>query len=107
MLRLIATTGAAIVDLDAPVDLSQAKAKIGETTCIRGNTQTTLLGFANTPIPTIIEAISSTLLTGKPHGRYMFGAGCEWPWTPRDVALRNLSIAKTLTQKLGTYPGTQ
>jgi len=34
---------------------------------------------------------------------YMYGAGCEWPWEPKDMACRNLGIARALTEKLGSY----
>jgi hypothetical protein len=29
----------------------------------------------------------------------MYAAGCEWPWAPLDLAIRNLSIAKALVEK--------
>jgi hypothetical protein len=44
-----------------------------------------------------------TITAGKPNGKYMFAAGCEWPWEPKELSIRNLSIAKALVEQLGKY----
>ena len=103
MLKLIANTGASIVDIDYQVDLAMAKEKIGERICIRGNSNTSILGDRTSNPETIINIVSKNLLDGKPNGRYMYAAGCEWPWEPLDMAIRNLSIAKACCEKLGKY----
>ena len=51
----------------------------------------------------VIEEITKTIETGKPGGYYQFSSGCEFPWEPLNLAIRNLSIAKSLTEKLGYY----
>jgi len=103
MLNLIANTGTSIVDLDYQVNLAAAKEKIGEQVCLRGNTNTIILGNPAYGIDQVYEAIMKTIEAGKPNGRYMFGAGCEWPWEPKEVAIRNLSLAKALVEHVGKY----
>ncbi|MDX1798317.1 MAG: uroporphyrinogen decarboxylase family protein, partial [Candidatus Lokiarchaeia archaeon] len=103
MLQLISSTNAAIIDLDYQVDLKTAKKKIGNRNCIRGNTNTQILGSENYSISRIIEEINITIEAGKPGGCYQFSSGCEWPWLPIEMASRNLGIAKALVEKLGYY----
>ncbi len=103
MLKLLASTGASVLDIDSPVDLTIAKKKIGDKTCIRGNTDTTVLGNPYSNINEVIDKITKTIEAGKSNGRYMFAAGCEWPWEPLDLAIRNLSLAKAINEKLGCY----
>ena len=103
MLKLVSSTNAAILDLDYQVDLNIAKQKVGENNCIRGNTNTQILGNPSYSSSDVIEAVSETIKAGKPGGMYQYAAGCEWPWEPLDMAIRNLSIAKALTEKMGYY----
>jgi uroporphyrinogen-III decarboxylase len=103
MLKLLASSGASILDIDYQVDLGIAKNKIGDRMCIRGNTETSLLGNRLYGSRLVAREVTRTIRAGKPNGRYMFAAGCEWPWEPLDVAARNLGIAKTLNEKLGRY----
>ena len=101
MLKLVSSTNAAILDLDYQVDLRLAKKKIGKSNCIRGNTNTQVLGSSTYSVSEVIEEISNTIEAGKQDGMYMYAAGCEWPWEPRTMASRNLGIAKALVDKLG------
>ncbi|MHA1266873.1 MAG: uroporphyrinogen decarboxylase family protein [Candidatus Helarchaeota archaeon] len=103
MLRLICSTGASILDIDYQVDMKLAKEKVGEHLCIRGNTDTRLLASSIFSIDKISGAIIKTIQAGKPGGRYMYAAGCEWPWDPLPLATTSLALAKKLTEKLGTY----
>jgi uroporphyrinogen-III decarboxylase len=103
MLKLLASSGASVLDIDYQVDLSNAKSKIGEQICIRGNTNTNLLGNRLHGPEEVAGEVTRTIESGKPNGRYMFAAGCEWPWEPLDVAARNLGISKALNDKLGVY----
>ncbi|MFX1502878.1 MAG: uroporphyrinogen decarboxylase family protein [Promethearchaeota archaeon] len=103
MLKLVSSTKAAILDLDYQVNLKLAKEKIGNNNCIRGNTNTQILGSPKYMISEVIEEITKTIEAGKPGGYYQFSAGCEWPWQPLEMASRNLGIAKALTEKLGYY----
>ena len=103
MLKLVSSTGAAVLDLDYQVDLKMAKEKIGHINCIRGNTNTQILGSPTYSVSEIISEVEKTLLDGKPKGKFMYAAGCEWPWEPKDMASRNLGIAKALTDKIGKY----
>jgi len=103
MLKLVSSTNAAILDLDYQVDLKEAKEKIGKKNCIRGNTNTQVLGSQNYSISNVSKEIEKTIELGKPNGMYQYAAGCEWPWEPLYMASRNLGIAKTLVDKLGKY----
>ena len=103
MLQLVSNTNAAILDLDYQVDLKTAKEKLQTKNCLRGNTNTQVLGSTSYSVNDIIKEVEKTLINGKPNGHYMYAAGCEWPWEPIEMASRNLGIAKALNEKLGTY----
>ena len=103
MLKLVSSTNADIIDLDYQVDLKIAKEKIGKINCIRGNTNTMIVGSPNYTSSEVLSEVSKTIEIGKEGGMYMYAAGCEWPWEPIEMASRNLGIAKTLSEKLGTY----
>ncbi len=103
MLKLVSKTKAAILDLDYQIDLKIAKEKIGKNNCIRGNTNTQILGSEIYSILSVYNEITNTIEAGKPGGMYMYAAGCEWPFYPKDLAIRNLSIAKALTESMGNY----
>ena len=103
MLKLVSSTNAAILDLDYQVDLNLAKKKIGKNNCIRGNTNTQVLGSQTYSINDVSGEIERTIELGKPGGMYQYAAGCEWPWEPLPMACRNLGIARTLVEKLGKY----
>jgi uroporphyrinogen-III decarboxylase len=105
MLQLIASTGASVIDIDTQVDLAMAKERVGGSVCLRGNTNTTLLGDASMPLERLVLAIAKNIEDGMPGGRYWYAAGCEWPWAPKDMAFRNMAAAKALVEKLGKYPG--
>jgi uroporphyrinogen-III decarboxylase len=103
MIKLISSSGADIIDFDYQVDLDLAKRKIGSSTCIRGNSNTQILGSEIYAIDAVYDEVRDTILRGKPNGKYMFSAGCEWPWYPLAMASRNLGIAKSLVENIGTY----
>jgi len=103
MIKLISNSDAAIIDFDYQVDLKKAKEKCGTNNCIRGNTNTQILGSPSYSVVEIIRAITKTIEVGKTGGFYMYAAGCEWPWEPKEMAIRNLGLAKAITEKLGFY----
>ncbi|MFW9804616.1 MAG: uroporphyrinogen decarboxylase family protein [Candidatus Thorarchaeota archaeon] len=103
MLELVASSGASVLDIDYQVDLASAKAKIGSRVCLRGNTNTSLLGNETYTEIQVAKEISEAIQAGKPGGRYMFSAGCEWPWEPLELATRNLQIARNVVEELGGY----
>jgi len=102
MLRLISSSGAKIIDIDTQVSLKIAKEKSGDR-CIRGNVSTTVLGDPASPTQTVFDACREAIRIGKINGRYMFSAGCEWPWKPLDIVSRNLGIAKATVLAYGSY----
>ncbi len=103
MLKLVSSTKAAILDLDYQVDLKIAKQKIGARNCIRGNTNTQVLGSSSYSVKDVMDEVEKTINNGKPGGKYMYAAGCEWPWAPIELASRNLGIAKCLVETMGKY----
>jgi uroporphyrinogen-III decarboxylase len=103
MLELVTNSGASILDIDFQVDMETAKKKIGERICIRGNTNTAVLGNHMFDSTHVSNAVAKTIQAGKPGGRYMFSAGCEWSWKPLDIAIRNMEIAKKQVIELGVY----
>lgn len=100
MLKLIASSGSTIIDIDTQVSLKLAKAKIGDH-CIRGNVNTTILGDPSSSTQTIFEACRDVIKIGKVNGKYMFSAGCEWPWSPIEMVSRNLGIARAAVLTYG------
>ncbi|MHA1135087.1 MAG: uroporphyrinogen decarboxylase family protein [Candidatus Thorarchaeota archaeon] len=103
MLKLVAEIGSSVLDIDYQVDMRSAKNMIGNRVCLRGNTNTTILGNAMYNDSQVTEEISQTIQTGKEGGRFMYAAGCEWPWHPFDLASRNLRIGRKLIDEIGGY----
>ena len=103
MLKIVSSSNADIIDLDYQVDLKIAKEKIGKINCIRGNTNTMIVGSPLYTSLQVFNEISKTIEIGKEGGMYMYAAGCEWPWEPIEMASRNLGIAKALIEKMGKY----
>ncbi|MHA2351541.1 MAG: uroporphyrinogen decarboxylase family protein [Candidatus Thorarchaeota archaeon] len=103
MLELVADSGTSILDIDYQVDMDTAKNKIGNRVCIRGNTNTAVLGDQMYDATYVSEAVAKTIQEGKPNGRFMYSAGCEWPWKPLDIATRNIEIARRQVMNLGVY----
>src|SRR5204862_408374 len=102
MLQIVASTGADAYDFDTQVDLELARQKIGPKPCIRGNTNTQILGNVDYSIHQVIQEVERTMMIGLTIRPYMYAAGCEWPWAPRDLAFRNLSAAKALCDHMGS-----
>jgi uroporphyrinogen-III decarboxylase len=103
MLKLIASTGCDILDLDYQVDLKLAKQKVGRDVCLRGNSNTQILGSDTYSAENVAKEVKQNIIDGKPQGQYMYAAGCEWTWEPLDLAIRNMGIAKGLNEKMGYY----
>lgn len=103
MIKLISSTKADIIDFDYQVDLRNAKEKCGKNNCIRGNSNTMIFGDSSYSTQDVVKEVSKTIKVGKPKGQYMYALGCEVPWEPLDLAIRNLSIAKAITEKMGSY----
>ena len=103
MLELVVSSGTSILDIDYQVNMTTAKKKIGSRVCLRGNTNTSILGNELFTATHVKKEITETIQAGKPGGRYMFSAGCEWPWEPLNLATRNLKVAELLVRKLGGY----
>ncbi len=103
MLKLIASTGCDVLDIDYQVDLALAKQKIGKNICLRGNSNTQILGSPTYSTENVATEVIQNIRAGKPNGHYMYAAGCELPWEPLKLAIRNLSIAKGINEQLGKY----
>lgn len=103
MIKLISSTNADIIDFDYQVDLKKAKEKCGNNNCLRGNTNTTVFGSLSYSANDVVNEVSKTIEGGKPGGQYMYALGCEVPWEPINLIVRNMGIAKGLTEKMGYY----
>ena len=103
MIKFISSTKASIIDFDYQVDLKNAKEKCAKNNCIRGNSNTMIFGDPSYSTQDVVNEVSKTIKAGKPEGQYMYALGCEVPWEPLDLAIRNLSIAKAITEKMGDY----
>jgi len=103
MLKLVANSGTSILDIDFQVDMNSAKEKIGRNVCIRGNTNTSLLGSPKYDATQVENEITQTVRAGMPDGRYMWAAGCEIPWAPLDIITNNLNIARAVVDRIGGY----
>jgi MtaA/CmuA family methyltransferase len=103
MLQLLGSTGCDVLDIDYQVDLATAKQKIGENVCLRGNINTQIIGSDRYSSEDVIQETIKSIEAGKKGGKYMLAAGCESPWSPKDLAIRNLSIMKALNEKMGKY----
>ncbi len=103
MLKLVAVSGTSVLDIDYQVDMKSAKKMVGDRVCLRGNTNTTILGDTMYDVSQVAEEISQTIQAGKQGGRFMYAAGCEWPWHPFELAERNLRIARKLIDEIGGY----
>ncbi|MGY5860246.1 MAG: uroporphyrinogen decarboxylase family protein [Candidatus Thorarchaeota archaeon] len=103
MLKLVAESGTSVLDIDYQVDMTSAKNMVGNQVCLRGNTNTTILGDTMYNVSQVTEEISQTIQAGKQGGRFMYAAGCEWPWHPFDLAARNLRIGRKLIDEIGGY----
>ena len=101
MLELLVGTGADILDIDFQVDLRRAKIQIGSRICLRGNTNTSLLADKFSSSEKVAIQIQNEVQIGKINGKYIYGAGCEWPWSPLSVAVQNLDIARQIVEKEG------
>ncbi len=103
MLELVAASETSVLDIDYQVDIAAAKEKIGRRVCLRGNTNTSIFGNEMYTRTQVTKEITDAILAGKPDGWYMFSAGCEWPWEPLDLAIRNLELAGALVREIGGY----
>ena len=104
MLQLVASTDASVIDVDTQVDISIASDRFGHDTCIRGNVNTTILGSTYYAPERVIREIENILHASMAGGkRYMFAAGCEWPWEPVSIVTRKLGLAKAFVARDGSY----
>ncbi|MHA1111644.1 MAG: uroporphyrinogen decarboxylase family protein [Promethearchaeota archaeon] len=103
MLKLLGSTGCDVLDIDYQVDMASAKKKIGSKVCLRGNVNTQILGSEHYSSEDVSEEVTKNIEAGKPGGKFMLAAGCESPWSPKDLAFRNLKIMKELNEKYGKY----
>ncbi len=86
VLELYADTGADIVEIDYKVDLTYAKAVIGDRTCILGNVDTVTALLQGDPDKVKQDSEACIAAAGM-NGRYMLGSGCM---VPRPTPLENL-----------------
>ncbi|MHA1925411.1 MAG: uroporphyrinogen decarboxylase family protein [Candidatus Thorarchaeota archaeon] len=74
MLELVADSGTSVLDIDYQVDMNTAKNKIGNRVCIRGNTNTAVLGDQMYDSAHVADAINKNIQEGKTGGKYEIGS---------------------------------
>ncbi|MFN3981257.1 MAG: uroporphyrinogen decarboxylase family protein [Caldilinea sp.] len=100
LLPLFAELEADIINLDALIDLAQAKAILGRKMCIKGNIDPARVMLAGAPAQVRAEA-KRCLLEGGQEGGFILSPGCE---LPRDTPYENLEALVDAAREMGRYP---
>lgn len=97
LLKLMANTGAGILELDHLVNLKEAKAQVGDRVILMGNLDPTNLLLNGTPAQVEQAAKASIEAVGM-DGRYILSSGCE---IPPNAPLENIKAMVTAAEKFG------
>lgn len=100
LLPLFAELGADIINLDALIDLAEAKRVLGDKVCIKGNFDPTQVLLHGTP-ETVKEAARQCIRDGGQGGGFILSPGCE---VPRDTPPENLEALVEAAKTYGRYP---
>ncbi len=100
LLPLYADLGADIINLDSAVDLSEAKAILGDTVCLKGNVDPAGVLLLGTP-EQVIHASQESIDRGGAGGGFILSPGCE---VPRDTSYENLRAMVETAKTYGQYP---
>ena len=83
ILPLMATTGAQVLEIDAKVDLAEARALVGDSVVLMGNLEPTTVLFQGTPEAVRRESEACLRSADALSGGFILGSGCEVvPGTP-------------------------
>lgn len=100
LLPLFAELEADIINLDALIDLAEAKQILGNKVCIKGNLDPTTVLLQGTP-ETVRQAARQCIREGGLGGGFILSPGCE---VPRDTPPENLEALVEVARTLGSYP---
>ena len=99
LLKLMANTGARVLELDHLVNLQEAKAQVGDRVIIMGNLDPTNLLLNGTPAE--VERVAKVAIeTVGSDGRYILSSGCE---IPPNAPLENIRAMVTAAEKYGRF----
>jgi uroporphyrinogen decarboxylase len=74
----MADTGADILELDAKVDLSTAKQRVGRRVCLMGNLDPVECLWRGTPAQ-VTQAAHAAIAAARQGGGFILGSSCEVP----------------------------
>jgi len=95
-----ATTNATAIDLDAPVDMGEAKKILGTRMAIRGNIDPSSVLYRGTP-DDVEQKVKLVIEKAGHGGGLILGSGCDVPYgTPKE----NLMALVNAARKYGKYP---
>lgn len=100
LLPLFAGLGADILNLDALVDLAEAKKILGDRVCLKGNIDPTRVFLQGTP-DTVWAAAQQAIQAAGAGGGFILSPGCE---LPRDTPAENLTALVEAAKMYGSYP---
>jgi uroporphyrinogen decarboxylase len=100
LLPLFAELGADIINLDALIDLAEAKHVLGDRVCLKGNIDPTTVFLQGTP-ETVQEAARQAIRAAAGGGGFILSPGCE---LPRDTPPENLAALVEAAKTYGRYP---
>lgn len=100
LLPLFARLRADILNLDALVDLAEAKKILGDRVCLKGNFDPTTVLLQGTP-DSVRAAAKEAIRAGGAGGGFILSPGCE---VPRDTPPENLAALVEAAQMYGSYP---
>lgn len=100
LLPLFAGLGADILNLDALVDLAEAKKILGDRVCLKGNIDPTRVFLQGTP-GTVWAAAKQAIQAAGAGGGFILSPGCE---LPRDTPPENLVALVEAAKMYGSYP---
>ena len=85
ILPFMAMTGADILEIDAKVDMADAKSLVGTSVVLMGNLEPTTVLFQGSPESVRAEAIACMRAANALSGNFILGSGCEVvPGTPME-----------------------
>ncbi len=92
--------GPAMLSIDAPVNLAEAKKKIAGRVVLVGNVDPVKVMLEGTP-QDVKQAVKECIRQAAPGGMYMLATGCE---VPPDTPLENLRAFMEAAREYGKYP---
>jgi uroporphyrinogen decarboxylase len=100
LLPLFAELGTDIINLDALIDLAEAKRVLGDRVCLKGNIDPTAVFLQGTP-ETVQAAARQAIRAAAAGGGFILSPGCE---LPRDTPPENLAALVEVAKNYGRYP---